>query len=84
MDNASKLFDTRPVRHISLGSEACCDDQVLGLSGSTIGCLDIPAAFVRVELSASHNTFEGSMAFDVKNLVAVVKVIPEFLVGGII
>lgn len=84
MNNAFKLFDTRPVRHISLGSEACCDDKVLGLSGSTIGCVDIPAPFVRVELSSGYHTFESSMAFDVKDLVAVVKVISKFLVGWIV
>lgn len=84
MKNTFELLDAWPVGHITFGSEAGCDDQVLGFRSSTIGRLDVPATFVRIELGSGYNTFKGSVALDVENIVAMIEVISEFFVCWII
>jgi hypothetical protein len=84
MNNTLELLDSEPARDVSLSCEARGDDEVLGLGCSAVCCLDRPTSFVRVELGFHNNTFEGSMALNVKDLVTVIKVITKLLVPRVV
>ena len=84
MKDASELLDAGPIRDVSLSSEAGADDQILGFRSPAISCLDVPASFVSLELSISDDTLEGCLAFDVKNLVAGVEVIPQVMIVRVV
>ena len=84
MEDAFELVDTRPVWDISLGSKPSTHHEVLGLSIPTISSLDMPFAFVRLELGFSDHGAERSALSNVEDSIAGVKVISKVVVVWIV
>lgn len=84
MNDALELVHTGPVGDIALGGEAGSKDEVLCLCGAAIFGLDAPPTGVCVKLCADDDGVEGAVLLDIEDLVDVIKVCAELIVGGIV
>lgn len=85
MADALEIVDANEfVGNIAFGSKPSSDNEIFGLGSTSIGSLDVPAAFVSVELGFDDNTIERRMTFDVQDFVAVIEICSEVFVSRIV
>jgi hypothetical protein len=85
VDDALERIDPREViRDVAFGGKPSSNDEILGLSRPPVLSLDVPPAFLFVELGTNNHAVEGAVLFDLQDLVDVVEVFPQLLVVGII
>ena len=73
-----------PVREVAFGSEANGVDKVLGVCSSAVFCLHIPPECLFTELSTYDPRLESYVFLDIKLAFNVCKVLPQFIVAGVL
>ena len=81
---ALEFLDTRPVRNVSLCCEAGRNDEVFRLASPAVCGLDMPFTSFGVEFRTNNHTFECRVTLDVQNFVAMIEVVSQLSVGGIL